>query len=295
MRTGATRSLAFVRLFAVSCCAAAVGCAQIGVTRIGERFPPNPDDCAIDYRYGSFQEVMSLMQKDGYVQVASAAIANAGVDYNERLKSLLQPQACKVGGEIVYMTSSNERGELPGSGMASFAILRRKTGALKVLGAPGEGDPSASYSCTAAVEVLGKEYVGEASDRIWGAQRAKKSNDPGALSRQAKQKACAAVRADHAVDCSDGAQVVESSQTSFEIVNGEQTVTARVTLRPVLAVVQGESESAESSGAACRAALADACKKAPAGGECEAKDVGCQEVEAGDMRCSPARRFRLPR
>lgn len=97
----------------------------MGVSRTGPRFPAKNEDCQVEYRYDDFTNVMMTMQKNGYVQVASATLVNAGTTLNEDMKKRLNGEACKAGGDLVIMTSSDERGELPGSGIASFVILRR--------------------------------------------------------------------------------------------------------------------------------------------------------------------------
>lgn len=104
---------------------ALTGCVKVGVTRIGERVPPRGETCQLELKYGDMTQVMQFMQKNFYVQVASATIMNAGDDYNPTMLKHLRPEACRAGGEVVFMTSSSSASNGPsGSGTADFVILR---------------------------------------------------------------------------------------------------------------------------------------------------------------------------
>lgn len=85
---------------------ACVGCVETSVTRTGERFPPFPKTCAIDFQYGDFNKAMQHTAS-GYVQVASMFVAHAGDTIDESMKERVRPEACKVGAHVAMLVSSH--------------------------------------------------------------------------------------------------------------------------------------------------------------------------------------------
>ena len=100
---------------------ACFGCAVTSVTRSGDRFPPFPETCAIDFQYGNINKAMQLTAS-GYVQVASMFVARAGDALDESMKDRVRPEACKVGAHVAMLVSSNS-GD-PSS--VSFVLLRKQ-------------------------------------------------------------------------------------------------------------------------------------------------------------------------
>lgn len=102
--------------FALACS----GCAVTSVTRLGERFPPFPETCAIDFQYGSMAKVMQL-STSGYVQVASMTVSRAGDELDESMKVRVRPEACEVGAHVAMLVSSSDGDP----SYVSFVLLRK--------------------------------------------------------------------------------------------------------------------------------------------------------------------------
>ena len=109
------------RLAALALVFGCFGCAVTSVTRSGERFPPFPEDCAIDFRYGDVNKAMQLTAS-GYVQVASMTVSRAGDSLDENMKAVARPEACKVGAHVAMLVSS-QSGD---PSYVSFVLLRKQ-------------------------------------------------------------------------------------------------------------------------------------------------------------------------
>lgn len=101
--------------------------------RTGERFPSYPEGCPIAFEYGDLDKAMQLTS-NGYVQVGSITVSNAGDSLDDSMKDLVRPKACEMGGTRVIMISSS-----PGSFSTHYAYVQ-----LVVLRATGPTQAPAS-------------------------------------------------------------------------------------------------------------------------------------------------------
>ena len=140
-------------------------------------------------------------------------------------------------------------------------------------------DASVEFVCTAQVEALGKQYVGEASSSA--------STDD--VKRDAKERACAAMRLAEGVDCSDKKQFDQTLLTMTQVVDGSATYQARALVRPVKGIVEGAGRATGTAVNACKVAVSAGSAKAPAETDCRAVGLACEEIGTRSVRCSPVR------
>lgn len=100
-------------------------CATSAFKRVGERFPPNSDNCPLKYEYGHVGKAMGIMSK-GYIQVGTLTVVRAGDTIDDKMKKIIQPDACALGGELVIMIDSNPGNILVSNSHSSFMVLRKK-------------------------------------------------------------------------------------------------------------------------------------------------------------------------
>jgi hypothetical protein len=100
----------------------------VSTVRIGGVFPPRPADCALELRTGLMtQELLSSHDTVGTVNV-HGEIGEAPND--PRILSLLKPEACALGGEVVLVnTSANVefQGSTRKESRHSYLVFRKKT------------------------------------------------------------------------------------------------------------------------------------------------------------------------
>jgi hypothetical protein len=114
-----TRALACVFFALLS-----AGCVDVSVDRIGQRYPPFPETCPIDYQYGDLTKVMEFAS-NGYVQVGSIMVEKGGEDFDDAMKARVQPEACKLGGNLVVMGSSSPGSFSTNYSYAQMIVLRK--------------------------------------------------------------------------------------------------------------------------------------------------------------------------
>ncbi len=95
------------------------------MTRTGDRFPPYPEHCALDYRYGDMTKGMELV-RNGFVQVGSITVVKGGDSLDDAMKERVGPKACELGGELVMMGTSSPGSFNTNFSYASFMVYRKK-------------------------------------------------------------------------------------------------------------------------------------------------------------------------
>ncbi|MDI1432852.1 MULTISPECIES: hypothetical protein [Polyangium] len=100
----------------------------VSTVRMGGVFPPRPADCALELRTGNMtQELLASYDAVGTVNVQG----ESGEAPNDpRILSLLKPEACALGGEVVLInTSANVayQGTTRTESRHSYLVFRKKT------------------------------------------------------------------------------------------------------------------------------------------------------------------------
>jgi hypothetical protein len=104
---------------------ASTACVNVAVQRMGERFPSYPESCPIDYQYGDMSKAMQLMGA-GYVQVGSISVVKGGDSFDDAMKARVQPEACKLGGNLVLMGASSAGSFTTNYSYVQLMVLRGK-------------------------------------------------------------------------------------------------------------------------------------------------------------------------
>ena len=139
-------------------------------------------------------------------------------------------------------------------------------------------------TCEIDVEVVTASYTGSASH----------PTDARKTLAEARAAACAALHAaSPQTDCDDPTQVVLSTRTNFQSINGVVTQSAEVGLRRVVRLVHQRAEgTALDPLEVCRAATTKLCASVEEGLTCYQAGVDCLPVDENSTRCAPAERER---
>ena len=72
---------------------------------------------------------MMQLVSSGYVQVGSITVVKGGDAFDDAMKARVQPEACKLGGNLVIMNSSSPGSFTTNYSYASMVVLRKTQGA----------------------------------------------------------------------------------------------------------------------------------------------------------------------
>lgn len=123
---------------------AGVTAANVSVMMMGQRFPPKPENCEI--AVGNVDTTTMNLTHQILAQLVVHVVDRKGRMLSEQvspeLYAVLQPAACKVGGEMVVAKTMGSMGGYGAASVVIFYVLRKRDAPLMM--PPGMMPPAAA-------------------------------------------------------------------------------------------------------------------------------------------------------